>query len=102
VTDDIVTRLRIIHCAADDLTPCGTCLICQAADEIERMRESSNRWQATAAGLSEDIGNAEDEIERLRAAGDALAECLRYWADFADQGYPDDDALRTWQEARRG
>ena len=38
MTDDIVTRLRIIHCAADDLTPCGTCLICQAADEIERLR----------------------------------------------------------------
>jgi hypothetical protein len=38
VADDIVTRLRIIHCAADDLTPCGTCLICQAADEIERLR----------------------------------------------------------------
>jgi hypothetical protein len=74
VADDIVTRLRIIHCAADDLIPCGTCLICQAADEIER----------------------------LRAAGDALAECLRYWADFADEAYPDDDALRTWEEARRG
>lgn len=38
VADDIVTRLRNIHCAADDLTPCGTCLICQAADEIERLR----------------------------------------------------------------
>ena len=38
MTDDIVTRLRIIHCAADDLTPCGTCLTCQAADEIERLR----------------------------------------------------------------
>jgi hypothetical protein len=38
VADDIVTRLRIIHCAADDLTPCGTCLICEAADEIERLR----------------------------------------------------------------
>jgi hypothetical protein len=37
--DDIVTRLRIIHCAADDLTPCGTCLTCQAADEIERLRK---------------------------------------------------------------
>ena len=73
MADDIVTRLRIIHCAADDLTPCGTCLTCQAADEIER----------------------------LRAAGDALAECLRYWANFADEAYPDDDALRTWQEARR-
>jgi hypothetical protein len=31
------------------------------------MREQSDGWQATAAGLSEDISNAEDEIERLRA-----------------------------------
>lgn len=36
-TSDIATRLRIIHCAADDLTPRRTCLICQAADEIERL-----------------------------------------------------------------
>jgi hypothetical protein len=39
---DITTRLRIIHCAADDLTPCGTCLTCQAADEIERLRAMVN------------------------------------------------------------
>jgi hypothetical protein len=45
---------------------------------------------------------AADEIERMRAAGDELAKCLRYWADFADEAYPDDDALRTWEEARRG
>ena len=50
----------------------------------------------------DDLIDAADEIERLRAAGDALAECLRYWADFADEAYPDDDALRTWEEARRG
>jgi hypothetical protein len=48
------------------------------------------------------LAEAADEIEWLRAAGDALAECLRYWADFADTGFPDDDALRTWQEVRRG
>lgn len=38
MNEDIVERLRVIHCAADDLTPCGTCLTCLAADEIERMR----------------------------------------------------------------
>ena len=86
MADDIVTRLRIIHCAGDDLTPCGTCLICQAADEIER----------------------------LRAAGDELAECLRYWESMRAElspgrrvvviggvAYADRDALRTWEEARR-
>jgi hypothetical protein len=45
--------------------------------------------------------DAADEIERLRTAGDALAECLRYWADFTDDAYPDDEALRTWEKARR-
>jgi hypothetical protein len=43
-----------------------------------------------------------DEIARLRAAGDALAECLRYWADFADEGYPDHEALWTWEQVTRG
>jgi hypothetical protein len=40
MTDDIVIRLRAIHCAADDLKLCE-CLPCRAADEIERLR----RWQ---------------------------------------------------------
>lgn len=44
MADDIVTRLRILHCFADDLTPCGTCLICQAADEIERLRAELAAW----------------------------------------------------------
>ena len=79
MADDIVTRLRIIHCAADDLTLCGTCLICQAANEIER----------------------------LRAAGDALATRLRWWTDgsdrwWTDEAYPDHQALQTWEQARRG
>ncbi len=42
MADDIVERLRVIHCAADDLTPCGTCLTCRAADEIERLRQLSD------------------------------------------------------------
>jgi hypothetical protein len=42
VDSDIVTRLRIIHCAADDLEHCGTCLPCQAADEIERLRAAGD------------------------------------------------------------
>ena len=74
MADDIVTRLRIIHCAADNLTPCGTCLPCQAADEIER----------------------------LRVAGDALAQRLRWWTDDTDEAYPDHEALRTWEKTRRG
>jgi hypothetical protein len=42
-----------------------------------------------------------DEIERLRAAGDALAERLRWWTDDTDEAYPDHEALRTWGEVAR-
>lgn len=72
MADDIVTRLRVIHCAADDLTPCGTCLTCQAADEIER----------------------------LRAAGDALAEAYAWIMLHHEQII--DDPLVKWRDVRRG
>jgi hypothetical protein len=89
MTDDIVTRLRIIHCAADDLTPCGTCLTCQAADEIERLRmltkgnttqmssnaddivtrlrEFAGEWDHVGLVPGDDLREAADEIERSRA-----------------------------------
>ena len=38
------------------------------------------------------------EVERLRAAGDALAEATAWWNRGNDLG----DAARVWQEARRG
>ena len=67
-----------------------------SAEWIKDLEHES--WHGTA-----DVQNdAANEIERLRAAGDALAECLRWWADFADEAYPDDEALRTWEKARRG
>jgi hypothetical protein len=69
-----------------------------ADDIVTRLRGWVDRMDPSLLVLTE----AADEIERLRAAGDALAECLRYWADFADEAYPDRDALRTWEEARRG
>jgi len=98
VADDIVPRLRIIHCAGDNLTPCGTCLPCQAADEIERLREQSDGWQATAAGLSEDIGNAEDEIERLQHQMERLSVAL----DDISHLTTDHQVLHRIKEARRG
>lgn len=45
---------------------------------------------------------AADEIERLRAAGDALAERLRWWTDDTDEAYPDHRVLQTWEEIRHG
>jgi len=69
VTDDIVTRLRVIHCAADDLTPCGECLPCRAADEIERLRaeverlthiKSVNLYEESLALTETDIAKWDD------------------------------------------
>lgn len=40
---------------------------------------------------------ARTEIERLRAAGDAMAEALR---SGSDSGW--DEAIDAWEEARRG
>jgi hypothetical protein len=36
-------------------------------EEIESLRQQAQTWQATAAGLSQDLSNAEDEIESLTA-----------------------------------
>ena len=67
MADDIVTRLMNVtemSWEGDEVTD----PLCQeAADEIERLTKQRDEWQATAAGLSQDISNAEDEIERLRS-----------------------------------
>jgi len=70
VADDIVTRLRIIHCAADDLTPCGTCLICEAADEIEQLR----RLCSHMATLLDDCRPADATLAWVMARLDTLEE----------------------------
>jgi len=73
--DDIATRLRILYCAADDLTPCGTCLTCQVADEIERLRC--------------DLLMKNRRIEELAAEIDGYKEWI------ASKGF-------DWEEADRG
>ncbi len=61
---------RLGHITANDKR-CH-CVKCVAAAEIKRLTDERNEWQATAAGLSQDISNAEDEIERLRAVIDGV------------------------------
>ena len=67
MADDIVTRLRIIHCFADDLTPCGTCLICQAADEIERLRYSVQRLSVAMDDISH-LTDDRNVLHRIKEA----------------------------------
>lgn len=70
--DDILERLREKEyaCCGADYEPDAYCNACvlhvEAANQIERLTRERNRWQATAAGLSEDLSNAEDEIKWLR------------------------------------
>lgn len=69
-----------------------------ADDIVTRLRRSLEMSVTRRAVIIE----AADEIERLRAAGDALATRLRWWTDDTDASYPDHQALRTWEEAHRG
>lgn len=69
-------------------------------DDIVRfIREMAGIWEQTDANLADCLADAADEIERLRAAGDALAAC------FTDRLEPftDDELaiIKAW-EARRG
>lgn len=60
---DIVDRLTTLFWAMKDAgRPLDKNTVADAIAEIERLQG----WQATAAGLSQDISNAEDEIERLQ------------------------------------
>ncbi len=57
--DDIVTRLRIIHCSKDEMIHCGTCLPCRAADEIESLRKELNIYKDL---YSEELNRNKNEI----------------------------------------
>jgi len=61
--DDIINQLAY-YVLNEVRMPAG--FIRTIIEEIELLREQANRWQATAAGLSQDISNAEDEIESLK------------------------------------
>lgn len=70
-----------------------------ADDIVTRLRHAEDNgiceWQV--------LIDAADKIERLRAAGDALAEALRGWIDGMEDAFTDDqDRLNAWQEVRRG
>jgi HAMP domain-containing protein len=61
--------------------------------EIERLTKERYGWQATAAGLSQDISNAEDEIERLRAQVERMRAELARWHSYNP---PTCSACDTW------
>jgi hypothetical protein len=71
-----------------------------ADDIVTRLRANAD-WIAQAfavlQGTAELGREAADEIERLRAAGDALDATLGAWARDDEQF-----VIAAWQEARRG
>jgi hypothetical protein len=94
---------------------------CTDGAEIERLREATRVWQATAAGLSQDISNATDEINELRRAvedlralleqdacaieilwdaGDSLSEMLTELRALHGRDERVMAALRRWQDVR--
>ena len=115
MADDIVKRLQDVVCWCNEFD--GVCDACQAADEIERLRRWKaeatavlNRWDSLCGrtlevvrigdrksdAMATYIESQKAEIERLRAAGDALVESLDHSrADIRS-------AVAAWEEARRG
>jgi hypothetical protein len=63
----------------------------EAAQEIQQLRVERNGWQAEAAGIVQDISNAEDKIEDLLLAGDQLVSVMR---SGSDAGW--DRAIERW------
>jgi chromosome segregation ATPase len=47
-------------------------LLEQDSCEIVKLKEERNAWQATSAGLSQDLSNAEDDIEIIKEKNESL------------------------------
>jgi len=103
IVEELRTMARVVDESQGEatVTMLSGSLFDDAADEIERLTTQRDQWQAKAAGISQDISNAEDEledariaIERLRNAGDHLAASIRTgrW----------DGALDAWDDVRGG
>jgi hypothetical protein len=63
-------------------------------DIVERLRRCPEQFPPYSVRT-----DAAEEIERLRAAGDALAQVVAWWGDGTTTG---DAVLAAWEEARYG
>lgn len=105
MADDIVTRLRdSVHypCSRDFVprdTPCEACEYREeAADEIERLRESlGNAMRLLFAKRALQTKN-----KLLRAAGDELVRVMFRSTRNTVSHEEWDGAMRSWKRARRG
>lgn len=95
MTDDIVDRIRE---EAKSQTTLGQALaLLRVADEIEGLTEERDDWKIAYNQAFNELGYAVDELERLRAAGDALVNAL-------EAGEVQETKIRMddWKKARRG
>ena len=112
-SDDIVERLRgwvpgdawnravgEMREAADEIERLRAELAAERADQqwVERLMEQNDELSTRHVELLDALDATRFERDRLRTAGDALAE-----ARHRDLGRstPDDQLLAAWQEARR-
>jgi hypothetical protein len=85
----LADRLRIIYCSKDNLAPCGVCLTCQAADEIERLckelkvcqaeRDHHDKW---SKNYEQEIYKLRDQIKNCKQISSALYQDLIENSDF--------------------
>ena len=81
------------------------CPLCRAKAEIKRLRAENADILTTVPTIIAGIQNGmASEMERLRAAGDVLAEwaAVDHSVEQCEDGCEYFAALRVWQEARRG
>jgi len=76
MSDDIVNRLKWLGCKYDH-----SCITCEAADEIERLRADRDRWRKIATNL---INGAEQQIDAFREPWDKNTNetWLGAWHDY--------------------
>ena len=70
-----------------------------ADDIVERLRTAPPSMLGVRLEAADLIEAQQTEIERLRAAGDALAQVVAWWGDGTTTG---DAVLAGWEEARYG
>ena len=87
---------------ADDIIPLRHSYALSMVERISELEAEIERLRAREQDLRMHAEQDACEIERLRAAGDALAEALRGWCDGMDAFEEDQDRVRAWLEARRG
>ena len=98
MSSDIVERLRHVAWLAEEGSKV-TDMAATAANEIERLTNERNGWQATAAGLSQDISNAEDEIERLERWKTDATYVINAWEEAWESAAVPDNLGATKSEA---